>query len=51
MINVAVIGTGYIGPVHIEVLGRISGVSVRGVVDANPELACRMAAKYDAEKV
>ncbi len=51
MISVAVIGTGYIGPVHIEALRRISGVAVRGVTDANPELARRTAERYNIEKV
>jgi predicted dehydrogenase len=51
MINVAVIGTGYIGPVHIEALRRISGVTVKGVTDANPELARKTAEKYNIEKV
>jgi predicted dehydrogenase len=51
MINVAVIGTGYIGPVHIEALRRISGVVVKGVTDANRELARKTAEKYSIEKV
>jgi len=51
MINVAVIGTGYIGPVHIEALRRISGVVVKCVTDANPELARRTAEKYNIEKI
>ena len=51
MVNVAVIGTGYIGPVHIEALRRISGVAVKGVTDANPELARKTAEKYNIEKV
>lgn len=51
MINAAVIGTGYIGPVHIEALRRISGVTVRGVCDANPELAQRTAENYNIDKV
>jgi len=51
MITVAVIGTGYIGPVHIEALRRISGVVVKGVADANPELARKTAEKYNIEKV
>jgi predicted dehydrogenase len=51
MINVAVIGTGYIGPVHIEALRRISGVNVKGVTDANLDLARRTAGRYNLEKV
>jgi predicted dehydrogenase len=51
MLNVAVIGTGYIGPVHIEALRRISGITVKGVTDTNSELARRTAEKYNIEKV
>ena len=32
----AVIGTGFIGPVHVEALGRI-GVDVRGILGSRPE--------------
>jgi predicted dehydrogenase len=51
MINVAIIGTGYIGPVHIEALRRVSGVTVKGVTDANLDLARRTADRYNLEKV
>ena len=51
MITVAVIGTGYIGPVHIEALRRISEVNVKGVADANRDLAARIAHRYNLEKV
>ncbi len=37
-IGAAVIGSGFIGTVHIEALRRL-GVTVRGVIDATPELA------------
>ena len=37
-IGAAVIGSGFIGTVHIEALRRL-GVDVRGVIDASPELA------------
>ncbi len=37
-VNTAVIGSGFIGPVHVEALRRL-GVNVRGVLDATPELA------------
>ena len=50
MIKVAVIGTGYIGPVHIEALRRISGVQVTTVVDTNIELARSTAKRYNIEK-
>jgi predicted dehydrogenase len=51
MITTAVIGTGYIGPIHIEALRRLGGVHVKGVCDANPELASSIAAKYNIEKI
>jgi predicted dehydrogenase len=51
MINVAVIGTGYIGPLHIEALSRINGVTVRGVMDANPDLARKTAERYNIERI
>jgi len=37
-IGAAVIGSGFIGTVHIEALRRL-GVNVRGVIDATPDLA------------
>jgi len=37
-ITTAIIGSGFIGPVHVEALRRL-GVTVRGVLDATPELA------------
>jgi predicted dehydrogenase len=51
MVNVAVIGTGYIGPLHIEALRRIGGVAVKGVCDANRDLAKRAAERYGIERV
>ncbi len=51
MIRVGVIGTGYIGPVHIEALKRVDGVEVAGVTDANRALAEKTAAKYGIPKV
>jgi len=51
MINAVVIGTGYIGPLTIQALRRLGDVKVKGVCDANMELARRIAAKYDIEKV
>ena len=43
-IGAAVIGSGFIGTVHIEALRRL-GVNVRGVIDATPELAEGAAAR------
>jgi predicted dehydrogenase len=51
MINVAVIGTGYIGPLHIEALRRINGITVKGVTDANPALAKKTAERYNIEEI
>lgn len=47
MINVGIIGTGYIGPIHIEALRRLEGVRVRAVCDVNLELAQQIARRYD----
>ena len=49
MIRVGVIGAGYIGMVHLDQLSRL-GVKVVKVVDNNPELAKRAAAKYGIEQ-
>jgi predicted dehydrogenase len=51
MINAAVIGTGYIGPLTIQALRRLGNVRVTGVCDANRDLARQIAAKYDVKKV
>lgn len=48
MIRVGVIGAGYIGMVHLDQLARL-GVKIVKVVDNNPELAKRAAAKYGIE--
>jgi predicted dehydrogenase len=41
----AVVGTGFIGPVHIEALQR-AGVTVRGVLGSTPEKSHRLATQY-----
>lgn len=43
-INVAVVGTGFIGPAHIEALRRIPNVEVAALVEVNQELAEEKAA-------
>ena len=48
-IGAAVIGSGFIGTVHIEALRRL-GVSVRGVIDATPELTERAAQRLSLPK-
>lgn len=47
MIDVAIIGAGYIGPVHIEALRRLEGVRVKAVCDVNLDLARQIARRYD----
>jgi predicted dehydrogenase len=44
-IKVGLIGTGYIGIVHLEMLRRIVGVEVLAAADTNRELAARAAEK------
>jgi len=51
MIYVGVIGAGYIGPIHIEALSRISGITVKAVTDANLDLAHKAAKKYNIKNV
>ena len=51
MINVGVIGTGYIGKIHIDALKRISGVNVSVVTDTNQELAADTALKFNVSRV
>lgn len=45
----AVVGTGFIGPVHIEALRRL-GVSVLGVVGSTPERGAEAARRLDLPK-
>ena len=47
MIHVGVIGTGYIGPIHLEALRRVEGVRIKAVCDINLELARQTAGRYD----
>jgi predicted dehydrogenase len=50
-IKTGLIGTGYIGMVHLEMLRRLGGVEVVAVADANGELAKRAAEKYAIPRV
>ena len=50
MVNIGLIGTGYIGPIHLNALSRIGGVRVKRVADANGELARKAAADYNIEQ-
>jgi predicted dehydrogenase len=49
MINIGLIGAGYIGPIHLNALARIGGVRVKRVADVNGELARKAAADYNVE--
>ena len=51
MIKVGVIGTGYIGGVHIEALKRIGGIKIVSITDINKDFAGQTAEKYNIEKV
>jgi predicted dehydrogenase len=51
MIHVGLIGTGYIGPIHIEALNRLSGVRVKALTDVNQDLARRTADRYNVAQV
>jgi predicted dehydrogenase len=50
-IKVGLVGTGYIGMVHLEVLRRIAGLEVMAVADTDPERARVAAHKYGVPKV
>jgi predicted dehydrogenase len=50
MINVGLIGTGYIGPIHLDALSRIEGISIKAVCDINESLAEMTAKKYNVPK-
>lgn len=47
MLNVGVIGLGYIGNIHLDSLNRISGVRVAAASDINTELAEAAAVKHN----
>jgi len=49
-INVAVVGTGFIGPAHIEALRRLPNIEVVGLCEANLELAQEKAQLLGIEK-
>ena len=49
-VNVAVVGTGFIGPAHIEALRRLPGINVVGLCEANLELAQQKADQLGIEK-
>lgn len=47
-LHVGLVGTGFIGPVHLEALRRIN-IHVKGVADATPELSEAKAKELDLE--
>ena len=49
MVNIGLIGTGYIGPIHLNALSRLGGVKVKRVADVNVELARKAAVDYNIE--
>jgi predicted dehydrogenase len=50
-IKVGLIGTGYIGMVHLEVLRRIQNIDIVALADTNKSLADGAAAKYNIPKI
>jgi len=50
-IKVGLIGTGYIGMVHLEMLRRLGGVEVAAVADTNKVLARQAAEKFGIPRV
>lgn len=49
-IKVGIIGTGFMGPVHIEALRRLGFVKIVALAEANKELAKEKAAKFNISK-
>lgn len=50
-ITAAVIGTGFIGPAHVEALRRIAGVDIVALGSNEPERARELAGRYGIPKV
>ena len=50
-IKVALIGTGYIGMVHLEMLRRLGGVEVSAVADTNKDLAEGAADRFGISRI
>ena len=49
MIKVGLIGTGYIGPIHLDALSRLSGVRVKTIIDVNEKLAKQTAVQFNVD--
>jgi len=50
-ISTGVIGTGFIGPAHIEALRRIPGVDIRAIASSEPERARQIADGFNIPRV
>ncbi|MRR12468.1 Gfo/Idh/MocA family oxidoreductase, partial [bacterium] len=50
-INAAVIGTGFIGPAHVEALRRVPGVEVVAIASNEPERAREVADRFGVPRV
>lgn len=51
MLNAAIIGTGFIGPVHLEALMRIGGVRIAAIASNEPEKARSLASRFSIPRV
>jgi len=45
-VKVGVVGTGFIGQVHLDILKDLKGVEIGGIVEADPACASRVCEKY-----
>lgn len=50
MLNVGLIGTGYMGTIHLEELARINNVQVVAVADPNIDLAKKTAQRFNIDR-
>ncbi|HTX99803.1 MAG TPA: Gfo/Idh/MocA family oxidoreductase [Bacteroidota bacterium] len=50
-INAAIIGTGFIGPAHLEALQRIGGVNIVAIASNEPDKAHALAARFSIPRV
>jgi predicted dehydrogenase len=50
-LGVALLGTGFVGRVHLEAIRRLGYVDVRGLSVSNPERATKAAAEFGIERV
>ncbi len=51
MRSVAVIGTGYMGKVHLAALMKIPGIKIKALADTNINLAGKLGERFNIEKV